>query len=835
MQLTAFIFELVPFLNVTAHFRNIYLIVISIAAAFYPANGSIAATDLAPIAIDATPTFTEQKKGNSKTVRVGVSHNPPFALQGKGQKPTGFVIDIIRAVAKDNAWNLVYIERPWPVLLKLLDAGKIDVLGGIAYTSERAKKYQFTKQTTANNWAVVYKAENIKIDGIADMNGKRVSAIPGSVHEEAFKKLASSFEISYQLVAAKSYEETLELIDKGMADVGIVARSFHIFNGSNYQAVATNVRFNPIEIRIAAPKNSSPEILLAFDKFLSFQKNKPNSQYKQFLLKWFKGPAKSETSPWVIRIIVGIGIIIILTWVAIVWLHNKIEAKTADLQKSQARFRDFAETTSDWFWEMDADLCLSFMSQRPKILSGQDMNTYIGSKRTDNAAEDTNTEKWRNHFDDLKNHRPFRDFRYDINTASGAVMPIQISGIPVFDGDGIFTGYRGTGTDISERTLLEAKLQQSQRMEAVGQLTGGVAHDFNNLLGIMLGNAEILKNKSTKNNELYPRIEAILNAIDRAASLTSRLLAFSRKQTLSPETIDIGRLIDDTHTLLSRALGETIDHKIISDADLWPVTIDPHQFENALINLAINARDAMLGGGTLTISAKNVTIDGSDTERFQGITKDDYVLIAVSDTGTGMSNDVAEKAFEPFFTTKDVGKGSGLGLSMVYGFVIQSGGNIIINNQAATGTTIELYLPRSETEITTPKRINSTPEPLRGSERILVVEDDDLVREIPVNILRDQGYEIVEAKNGLEAINLLQSEKPFALLFTDVILPGNINGADIAATAKMKYPDIKIIFTTGYSQDVLMKDGTIEQSTTIVNKPYTRSELLDIIRTTLDQ
>jgi len=792
-------------------------------------------TDTAAALYDNTPTFIEQKAGNSKTIRVGVSHNPPFALHGKGQLPTGFTIDIMRAVAEDKGWNLAFIERRWPVLLKLLEAGKIDVLGGIAYTPERAAKYQFTTQTAANNWAVVYRNKNITNDGIADINGKRVATIPNSVHETALKKLAASFELKYQLVPAKSYGEALKLIDKGLADLGIVARSFHIFYGSNYDAVATNVRFNPIEIRFAAPKNSNPEILLALDEFLALQKNNPNSQYNEFLHKWFKGPAKSVISPWVIWIITGIAITITLTWVAIIWLHNKVEARTVDLQKSEARFRDFAETTSDWFWEMDQNLHLSYMSQRPKILAGQDMNKYIGSKRTDNAAEDTSNEKWRSHYNDLNNHLPFRDFCYDIKTASGEIMPIQISGIPVFDDNGVFTGYRGTGSDISERTLLETKLQQSQRMEAVGQLTGGVAHDFNNLLGIMLGNAEILKNKTVEKDELRPRIEAILNAIDRAASLTSRLLAFSRKQALSPETIDIRQLINDTHNLLSRALGETIDHNIISDADLWPVTIDPHQFENALINLAINARDAMPDGGTLTINSKNVTIDHSDSDPFQGIPKDDYVMITVSDTGIGMSNYVAEKAFEPFFTTKDVGNGSGLGLSMVYGFVKQSGGHIVINNTAVTGTTIELYLPRSATEIVAPKTIKSTPEPLRGSERILIVEDDDLVREIPVTILRDHGYEIVEAQNGVEAINLLQSEKPFSLLFTDVILPGNINGADIAATAKKKYPNIKIIFTTGYSQDVLMKDGTIEQGTTIINKPYARNELLDIIRSKLDQ
>jgi len=793
-------------------------------------------TDLST-ALDATPDYIETAPGNTKTVRVGVSHNPPFASHGKGKPPTGFVIDITRAIAKTEKWNLAYFERPWPKLLALLEAGKIDILGGIAYTKARAEKYQFSKQAAASNWAILYRNKNVKIDSIADISGKRVAIIPGSVHATALAKLANTFQLSYQIVAAKNYEETLELLDRGKADVGVVARTFHILFGVNYQALATSVRFNPIEIRFAAPKNAPPTILNAMDQYLSTEKNDPASSYRSILENWFKGPSRSFVEIWFYWIIGGIGILLAVTWVIVFWTHRVIDKRTQELKKSESRFRDFATTTSDWFWEMDENLTLSFMSQRPRILAGQDMNSYIGHKRQDNAAEDTTSEKWRRHQDDMDNRRPFRNFQYDIFTASGQIMPIQISGIPVFDDDGAFMGYRGTGTDISKQKQLEDQLRQAQRMEAVGQLTGGIAHDFNNLLGIMLGNTELLRKKDIDQETLQNRIKNIQDAIDRASSLTSRLLAFSRKQSLSPQTINIADLVSQAHDLLSRTLGETISLDVSYGDGLWPVTIDVHEFENALINLAVNARDAMPNGGSLTINSNNITLQTEQANHLQGLTAGDYVEITVNDTGTGMPEDIKTLVFEPFFTTKDVGKGSGLGLSMVYGFVKQSGGHVTVDNRkdGKTGTVITIFLPRSHEKASqcTPMHPIKEDAP-KGTERILVVEDDDGVREIPVNLLSDQGYQIVEAKDGPEALHILKTSNTFDMVFTDVILPGGLTGADIANIARQMYPDIKIVFTTGYSEDVLDNDELDLSDVTIVNKPYQRSRLLKTIRDTLD-
>ena len=388
--------------------------------------------------------------------------------------------------------------------------------------------------------------------------------------------------------------------------------------------------------------------------------------------------------------------------------------------------------------------------------------------------------------------------------------------------------------DITDRRATEEQLLQAQRMEAIGQLTGGVAHDFNNLLAIMIGNAQFLEDRAGEDEVSKEFIGEIKAAIDRGASLTGRLMAFSRKATLIPVAADVSDLIGSLHDMLRRTLGETVEIKIIITPELWPAMIDPHQFENALVNLAINARDAMPTGGTLTIETANVTLDKTYAEQHEEVTPGDYVSVAVSDTGTGMTPEVLEKVFEPFFTTKEVGQGSGLGLSMVYGFVKQSKGHITIYSEVDHGTTVKLYMPRSQEGGAKTVAEDDAVEPARGSERILVVEDDPRVRKGPVKILRDHGYEVVEAGNGEEAIDHLKSGQAFSLLFTDVVLPGGMNGVEIAKEAKRLQPSIKVLYTTGYAENAVVHNGQLEPGVTLVNKPFRREELLKKVRAMLD-
>ncbi len=505
------------------------------------------------------------------------------------------------------------------------------------------------------------------------------------------------------------------------------------------------------------------------------------------------------------------------------------------LAQSEARFRDFAQSSSDWFWETDADGRISWESEVSRAEEWHAADSAIGRTRQSIAADLASETDWRAYDKALRDHLEFKDFEYCYLGVGGAKRHARISGSPVFADDGTYIGHRGVATNITEIKEAEESLRKAQKMEAVGQLTGGIAHDFNNLLAVMIGNADIIMEKAGDHGDLRDSIEAIVRAVERGSSLTNRLLAFSRQQALLPLAANVADLIGDLEEMFRRTLGETIDLKFAGAADLWPALIDAHQFENAIVNLAINARDAMPNGGVLTIEAANAKLDDEYVKQQEEVTPGDYVMVAVSDTGTGMAPDVLEKAFDPFFTTKDVGEGSGLGLSMVYGFAKQSKGHVTIYSEVGHGTSIKLYLPRSFGDDSWDEAEEPVPPPERGSERILVVEDEPAVREVPVAILRGQGYEVVEAGNADEAIGHLEDGQRFDLLFTDIVLPGGKNGVEIAQTAKRLQPQIQVLYTTGYAEQAVVHAGQLDADAPVVNKPYRRAELLEKVRTILDQ
>jgi signal transduction histidine kinase/CheY-like chemotaxis protein len=392
---------------------------------------------------------------------------------------------------------------------------------------------------------------------------------------------------------------------------------------------------------------------------------------------------------------------------------------------------------------------------------------------------------------------------------------------------------RALYAEADRRDMAEQALRQSQKMEAVGQLTGGVAHDFNNLLTIIIGNLGI-----AKRGVVEARAERALNnalvGAERAAQLTQRLLAFSRRQPLNPRVLDINKLIVAISDLLTRTLGENIELETISGAGLWNVEVDASEMESTLLNLALNARDAMPTGGKLTIETSNAYLDDEYCREHEGILPGQYILVAITDSGAGMSAETIDRAFEPFFTTKEAGKGTGLGLSQVYGFMKQSGGHVKIYSEPGEGTTIKLYLPRregNELVISGDDDLNSE---RGGGETILIVEDDDGVRQYASEILRDLNYQVIEAKDSATALRLLDADKKFDLLLTDVVLPGK-NGRELANEVERRRPGTKIIFMTGYSRNAIVHHGRLDPGIELIPKPLTERVLARKIRQVLDR
>lgn len=425
------------------------------------------------------------------------------------------------------------------------------------------------------------------------------------------------------------------------------------------------------------------------------------------------------------------------------------------------------------------------------------------------------------------------DEQLQIITAKGRRVWVRAIGQAVRDAAGKIVRVQGAFQDISERLALEEQVRRSQRLEAIGQLTGGLAHDFNNLLTVIIGNTELLGERLAEQPELLELSSMACTAAQRGAELTRRLLAFARRQPLDPKSVDINRLIIGMDGLLRRTLSEDIDIRLATIAEPWIAYVDPAQLEAALLNLAINARDAMPEGGRLTIETANVELDEDYADRHVDLAPGEYVMLALSDTGTGIAPEHLERVFEPFYTTKAAGKGTGLGLSMVYGFVRQSRGHIKIYSETGLGTTVKLYLPRAERV----EQATGEPQPQRaetpGSATILVVEDDDLVRSHVEAQLKLLGYLVITARNGPEALEIIRSEADIDLLFTDVIMPGGMNGRELTEAAAVLRPELKVLYTSGYTENAIIHHGRLDDGVDLLQKPYRRIELANKVREVL--
>ncbi|AUW59465.1 histidine kinase [Sphingobium sp. SCG-1] len=390
------------------------------------------------------------------------------------------------------------------------------------------------------------------------------------------------------------------------------------------------------------------------------------------------------------------------------------------------------------------------------------------------------------------------------------------------------------------RAAAEAQLRQIQKMEAVGQLTGGIAHDFNNMLAVIVGSLDMAQRRlhSGIDARLIQNIDNAMEGAQRATQLTSHLLAFSRQQPLEPRALDANRLVRDMSELLRRTIGDDMRIETVFAGGLWASIVDPHQLENAILNLCVNARDAMPGGGKLTIETSNAHLDDTYAAAHEEVRAGQYVMISVSDTGTGMPPEVIDRAFEPFFTTKGVGKGTGLGLSQVFGFIKQSNGHMKIYSEPGQGTTVKLYLPRffgSTDELQDKAEVterSDLPAAMDG-EIVLVVEDEERVRHVSVDGLRDLGYTVVQASDAAQALQLLSTEQRVDLLFTDVVMP-DMNGRKLVDQALVGRPDLKVLYTTGYTRNAIVHNGMLDAGVALLSKPFTLTQLARKVRQVLD-
>ncbi len=436
------------------------------------------------------------------------------------------------------------------------------------------------------------------------------------------------------------------------------------------------------------------------------------------------------------------------------------------------------------------------------------------------------TDRWQQ---TIQTGHPFRSEVRVLNK-QGQFSPIDLSGSHR-DGTSLLIGRDIKAEQEAEACLkkTESALQQAQKMESLGRLTGGVAHDFNNLLQVISGNLQLLEPLVSENERATRWVSTALDSVAKGAKLSGSLLAFGRKQALEPKVVNIGKALASMAEIMRRTLGEGLDVEVNTKPDLWNTFIDVAQIENALLNLGINARDAMEGSGRLTIEVENAVLGQAYAGDHEDVTAGEYVMLAVSDTGSGMSAQVLQQAFEPFFTTKAVGKGTGLGLSMVFGFVKQSGGHIKIYSEVGEGTTVKLYLPRcmeAEEQLESP----DTRPVVGGTETVLVVEDDKSVQATTVEILKEMGYRVLKASDASAALSIVESGIHIDLLFTDVIMPGPLKSPELARKASELLPGLAVLYTSGYTENAIVHGGRLDRGVELLGKPYSREALARRIR-----
>jgi PAS domain S-box-containing protein len=557
-------------------------------------------------------------------------------------------------------------------------------------------------------------------------------------------------------------------------------------------------------------------------------------------------------------------------------LRANIKARITDsLKESEERFRALSNTLPAFIFVADVNGAFIFTNRVFQAFTGKSDNQLLGAGWLETLHPQDRAQAAQGWADAWQTGKSF-DAEYRFHHHADGHRVFIVRATPVSDAEGAILQWVGTCIDtqelvdarnslecvnaeletrVAERTgqlqnalsnleseaatrqSAEAQVRQMQKLESIGQLTGGIAHDFNNMLAIVIGSLDLAKRRLTEDPaRALKGIENAEEGARRAAQLTSRLLAYSRQQTLEPEILNVNKLVSSMSELLRRTIGEAVRVETVLAGGLWNTLADAAELESAIVNLCVNARDAMPDGGKLTIETANTHLDDAYAAGYPGVTPGQYVLIAVSDTGTGMPPEVVERAFDPFYTTKGVGKGTGLGLSQVYGFVRQSGGHVKIYSESGEGTTVKIYLLRNVgTQSITPAETMLRDELPRAKdgEVILVVEDEEAVRHMAVDVLRDLGYVVVQASDANQAIEVLVVQPNISLLFTDIVMP-NMNGRLLADEALKMKPDIKVLFTTGYTRNAVVHNGTLDAGVAFLPKPFTVPELAVKIRNVLD-
>ena len=832
-------------------------------------------------------------------VKVSLSKNPPLVFTADNGKPSGIFIDIIEHIADEEGWTIQYVQGTWKECLGRLERGEIDILMSVAYTKERDLIFDFTSEPVFNNWGRVYAYPGSKIESIVDLEGKKVAGVRGNILTRKFVELLDSFDIESEVIEVDDYIDVFRVTQAGEVTAGLVNRVNGLKFESAYEVEKTSIIYSPIELFFATTKGRNAEIRAAIDKNMKLLKQDHGSVYYRSLDRWFGKYEPFKFPDWLKWVIGSLAGFSLLLSGMIVFSRFQVRKRTSELLSSNKeleteiterkrvenelkkhrdhleqlvdeRTGEISKTNKKLIKEMkerdEAEKALLESEAKYRTLFELSADAIMLA-RADGEILDVNLAMPRitgyskkeikelgevkiiapEVLEDTINDRTSQVEErgwFNVETLwvgkDGSRIPVSVLGKTMeISGDTLF---EVIGRDITQRKKaekekqnLEEQVRQSQKMEAVGQLAGGVAHDFNNLLTAILGYSDFLVTDPGLDKVQKKYIGEIKKAAERAAALTHQLLAFSRKQMLEPKVLNINSLINDIQKMLLRLIGEDIYLTSKLDPEIGMIKADPGQIEQVVVNLGVNARDAMPNGGKLKLETKNVYIDEENAKDHADLTPGRYVMFAVSDTGHGMDKDTMKQIFDPFFTTREKGKGTGLGLSTVYGIVRQSEGQIFVDSDLKKGTVFRVYFPRVDKVEKDTEDVFGESKSLKGNETILLVEDEEMVRNLIYESLENFGYNVKKAENGNKAINYCKKniEMPIHLLITDVIMP-DMSGKELVERLDGEHLGLPVLYISGYTGDAIGKHGVLEEGVNFLQKPFTPQVLAKKVREVLD-
>jgi len=812
-----------------------------------------------------TSPVAAQLSDRKDTIRVLILKEFPPQFVSTPDGPSGLAVEVMREVAQRASLKIEYVSvDAWPKVYLLLKNGSVDALANMGISEARQKIVEFTEPYEVFDIKLFVRTETTDIDTYDDLNGRVLGTLSTNV---LTKDLVNSGK--YKIKTYPSFQAILLGLLSGEIDAVpaptepflLIARGAHL--DDRIKPVGLSLR--EVKRAIAVPKG---RIALRDRLNKGLMEFKQTNDYQAMLSKWYGTPTPYWT---VIRILYLMGAILIVsisimaTWryYSILALNKRIRINEENLQTasetlsaintelkranaslsmSEDRFSRAVAGADEGIWDWNIKTGENYFSPRFEQILGYDegeLNPVVETLQNHLHPEDQKrtSEAIQSHLDD----RVPYDIEFRLRCKDGEYKWVYVKGQAVWDEQGDATMFAGAITDISRRMLIEEQLRQAQKMEAVGQLTGGIAHDFNNMLGIIMGNLDLLRRKVVGDVKAIEFVEAAYRGSQRGADITKKLLSFARGGAGTPQITNVNDFITDMKNLIAKSLTPKVDIETHLADDIWVVNIDVGELENTLLNLSLNASDAMPEGGILVIETSNKVLDEHYVQMNPGSMAGEYVLVSISDTGIGMAPEVTHQIFQPFFTTKESGRGTGLGLSMVYGFVQRSGGHIKVYSEPDKGSTFRMYFPRAvegshDVKDTKSAIDDSLP---RGEETVLIVDDEEGLLKVAALYLGDLGYKTRTASSSKLALRQLQQVNQIDLLFSDVVMPGGMDGYDLAKAALKSCPDLKVLLTSGFTskrENAINGDVAMfaRLSENLLNKPYNQSELAVAVRSALD-